>query len=69
MFYGTNIESTLRYGSPSLFGNHTVKFKAQVFNLVKTAGNAHLKSTIQWANRILSNPTHVLNTEYVLMNF
>ena len=38
IFYRATIESSLRYGVTSSFGNLTVKSKTQIFDLVKTEG-------------------------------
>ncbi len=38
IFYRAVIESILRYGMTSWFGNLTVKSKAQISSLVRTAG-------------------------------
>lgn len=79
-FYKATIESILRYGIIVWFGNLTVKMKTQVNNLMRVAGKitgiktlGSLKDifelcTIQQANKILSDSSHVLSVEYELMN-
>ena len=80
IFYRATIETILRYGITSWFGNLTVKSKTQIFNLVKTAGRimgtpAPLnpqelfdQATIMQAKTILSDNSHVLSSEFALLN-
>ncbi len=79
-FYRAAIESIFRYGMTSWFGNLTVKSKAQISSLVRTAGKimgtpAPLnpqelfeQAICRQARSILSDKTHVLYPEYRLMN-
>ena len=79
IFYRATIESVLRYSISSWFGNLTVKFKSQIMSLVKAAGKImgmsipltpqkiFEDSTIRLADKILSDPAHVLNSEYELL--
>lgn len=80
IFYRATIESIIRYGITSWFGNLTVKSKTQIQNLVKMAGKImgfpaplsphHLfeQATVRQAENILSDTTHALTSEYVLLN-
>ena len=80
IFYRASIESILRYGIASWFGNLTVKYKSQIARLAKMAGKIMGMSSppitpqaifeqavIRQARNIVSDPSHVLNQEYVLM--
>ena len=80
IFYRASIESILRYGISSWFGNLTVKYKAQIGKLAKMAGKIMGMSAppitpqaifeqevVRQARNIISDPLHVLNPEYVLM--
>ena len=80
IFYRASIESILRYGISSWFGNLTVKYKAQISRLAKMAGKIMGLSTppmtpqaifeqtvVRQAKNIISDPLHVLNSEYELM--
>ena len=76
IFYRATIESVLRYGITSWFGNLTVKSRAEISSLVRTAGkimgimlplnpqDLFEQATIRQANAILSDSAHVLNCEY-----
>ena len=80
IFYRATIESILRYGITSWFGNLTVKSKTQIFNLVKTVGKIigtpvplnpqelFEQTTIRQAQTILSDSSHPLHSEYSLLN-
>ncbi len=73
------VHPSVRYGVSSWFRNFTVKSKAQILSLVKTAGEimgiqAPLtpqdffeEAPIRWAGSILSDSSHVLHSEYVLL--
>ena len=80
IFYRASIESILRYGITSWFGNLTVKIKSQITRLAVTAGkimgmsgppstlqNIFDQAVIRQARNIISDHAHVLNCEYVLM--
>lgn len=72
IFYRASIESVLRYGITSWFGNLLVKSKTQILNLVKTAGKImgvavphgpqelHKQAVRRQTKSILADPTHVL---------
>ena len=75
-----SIESILRYGVASWFGNLAVIFKSQITRLVKTAGKIMGRSSppsnlqtmfdqevMRLARNIISDPLHVLNSEYKFM--
>jgi len=80
IFYKATIKSILRYGIVVWFGSLTVKLRAQINNLVKVAGKIMGTQTIsslqdifehctlQQANKILLDSSHVLYSEYALMN-
>ena len=80
IFYRAAIESILRYGITSWFGNLSVKSRAEISSLVKTAGkimgitpplnpqDLFEQATIRQANAILTDSSHVLNSEYTLLN-
>lgn len=80
IFFRATTESILRYGITNWFGNLTVKSKTQIFNLVKTAGTImgtpaplnpqdHFdQATISQAKSILSDSSHLLYPEYILLN-
>lgn len=80
IFYKATIESVLRYGIVVWFGSLTVKLRAQINSLVRVAGKIMGTQTIsslnyifdlctiQQANKILLDSSHVLYPEYVLMN-
>ena len=80
IFYRASIESIMRYGITSWFGNLTVKFKSEITRLAKTAGkimgmssppstlqNIFDQAVLRQARNIISDHAHVLNCEYVLM--
>ena len=79
-FYRASIESILRYGISSWFGNLTVVYKSQISRLINTAGKIMGLSTppitpqaiyeqavMRQARNIMSDPLHVLNPEYNLL--
>ena len=79
-FYRASIESILRYGISSWFGNLTVAYKSQIARLVSMAGKIMGMSTppntpksifdqavMRQARNIMSDPLHVLNPEYDLL--
>lgn len=80
IFYSATIESILRYGITSWFGNLTIKSTTQIFYLVKTAGKimgtpAPLnlgelfdQTIIRQAKIIISDNSHVLFSEFKLLN-
>ncbi|XDV36635.1 hypothetical protein PO909_006381 [Leuciscus waleckii] len=80
IFYRATIESILRYGITSWFGNLTVKTKGQIFNLVRTAGKimgtpAPLnpqeffeQAIFNQAKNTVSDNSHVLFPEFDLLN-
>ena len=80
IFYRASIESIVRYGITSWFGNLSVKYKSEVFRLVKTAGKVmgmsappitpqvlFDESAIGQAKKIVSDPSHILHREYRLL--
>ena len=80
IFYRASIESILRYGISSWYGNLTVKYKAQVERVAKMAGKImglssppmtpqaiFEQTVVRQAKNIISDPSHVLNSEYELM--
>ena len=80
IFYRASIESILRYGIASWFGNLTVKYKSQITRLAKMSGKIMGMSSppitlhtifeqavVRQARNIISDPSHVLNPRYVLM--
>ena len=79
-FYRASIESILRYGMSSWFGNLTVVYKSQIARLANIAGKIMGMATppitpqaifeqgvVRQARNILSDPLHVLKPEYDLM--
>ena len=79
LFYRATIESIIRYGITTWFGNLTVRAKAQLQNLVKRAGEimgtqppSSLKEIFEetvrkQGSKIAADPNHVLNMEYELL--
>ena len=80
IFYRASIESILRYGITSWFGNLTVKYKSEILRLAKMAGKImgmsappitpqviFEQATIGQVKKIVSDPSHVLYPEYRLM--
>ena len=80
IFYRASIESILRYGIASWFGNLTVKCKSQISRLANMAGKIMGRSSpptslhtifeqavVRQAQNIISDTSHVLNPEYVIM--
>jgi len=79
IFYRATIESVLRYGITSWFGNLSVKSKTQLFNLVKTAGKImgtapplnpqelFDQATTRQAKNIISDTNHALFLEFELL--
>ena len=79
LFYRATIESIIRYGITTWFGNLTVRPKAQLQNLVKRAGEimgtqppSSLKEIFEetvrkQGSKIAADPNHVLNMEYELL--
>lgn len=79
LFYHAVVESLLRYGISAWFGNLTVQSKAQITRLIQTAMKimgvsqhpslqAIFQQTItRQAQKIISDPTHVLHPEYQLL--
>ena len=80
IFYRATIESVLRFGITNWFGNLTVKSKAQICNLVKTAGkimgyppppapqDIYVQSVIRQANNTRGDPSHVLHSQFEMLN-
>ena len=78
--FRATIESVLRFGITSWFGNLTVKHKAQISNLVKAAGKVigqppppapqdiYDQSVIRQATNIIDDPSHVLHSQFELLN-
>ena len=82
IFYRASVESILRYGITSWFGHLTVTFQSQITRLAKNVreNHGHVQSppitspqgifkqaVIRKSLNITSNPSYVLNQEYVLM--
>lgn len=79
IFYRATIESVLRYGITSWFGNILVKSKTQINNLVKTAGKImgapaplspqelYDQAVGRQTRSLLSDQTHPLYPEYQLL--
>ena len=80
IFYRASIESIVRYGITSWFGNLTVKLKSEILRLVKMAGKImgmstppntpqviFEQATLEQAKKTVSDPSHVLYPEYRLM--
>lgn len=80
IFYRASIESIVRYGITSWFGNLSVKYKSEIFRLVKMAGKImgmsappitpqamFEQSTISQVKKIVSDPSHILHRGYRLM--
>ena len=80
IFYRASIESTVRYGIISWFENLSVKYKSEIFRLVKTAGKImgmsappitpqvlFDQSVIGQAKKMVSDPSHILHREYRLL--
>ena len=80
IFYRATIESVLRYGITSWFGNLTVKHRAEISRLIKNAGKImgvmpplnpqelFEQATISQANAIVADGDHALNGEYFFLN-
>ncbi len=79
IFYRATVESILWYSKTSRFGHLTVKSIAQILGPVKTAGkimgmpppspqDLFKQTAIRLASDILSDTSHVLCSEYVLLN-
>ncbi len=79
LFYQTVLESVIRYGMSAWFGNLTVQLKTKLARLVHTAmkvmgrneyqplQSTYEQSVLQRAQRILTDPTHILHLEYELL--
>ena len=80
IFYRASIESIVRYGITSWFGNLTVKLKSEILRLAKMAGKImgmsgppktpqaiFEQATLEQAKKTVSDPSHVLYPEYRLM--
>ncbi len=79
LFYHAVIESIFRYGISAWFGNLSVHLKAQITRLTQRAmkimgvkqhptPQALFEETVtRQAQKIISDPTHVLHSEYQLL--
>ena len=79
LFYRSVLESLIRYGITAWFGNLSVQLKSKLIRLMHTAwkiigvkNHSSLQSifeqaTLRQANRIISDPSHVLHDEYELL--
>ena len=80
IFYRASIESIIRYGITSWFGNLAVKYKSEVLRLAKMAGKImgmssppvtpqviFEQASLGQAKKIASDPTHILYPEYRLL--
>lgn len=79
LFYRATIESVLRYGITTWFGNLTVKLRTQIQRLTNMAGKIigmplpaspqeiFEETMIRQSLKITSDPSHVLHTEYQMM--
>ena len=79
LFYHAVVESILRYGISAWFGNLSVQLKAQITRLTQRAMKimgvrqhptlqaVFDETIIRQAQKIISDPTHVLHPEYQLL--
>ena len=78
-FYNAVLESLIRYGMAAWFGSLTVQLKSRIMRMVKTAmkvigqkdypslQSIFENSVIKLANRVLTNPNHILHSEYEML--
>ena len=79
LFYRANIESIIRYGITTWFGNLSVKLKSQLQNLIKRAGKIigmqppcplqeiFERTVRKQGLKITCDPNHILHKEFELM--
>ena len=78
LFYQAVLESLIRYGMSSWYGNLTAKLKTKLARLVHTAMKVIGKSSYQTlqsinqqsvaqARRVVNDPSHILHSEYDLL--
>ena len=79
LFYRANMESIIRYGITTWFGNLSVKLKSQLQNLIKRAGKimgmqppCSLQATfertlVMQGSKITRDPNHILHSQFELM--
>ena len=79
MFYRANIESIIRYGITTWFGNLAVKLKTQLQNLVKRAGKIigmeppctlqeiFDSTVLKQGLKVTQDPSHILHNEFILL--
>ena len=78
-FYDAVLGSIIRYGMAAWFGTLSVQLKSRIANMEKTAmkvigrkdspslQSIFEKTVVSLANRVLSDPTHILASEYALL--
>ena len=79
LFYRANMESIIRYGITTWFGNLSVKIKSQLQNLIRRAGKIigvqppcslqelFERTVMKQGSKITRDPTHILHREFELM--
>lgn len=79
VFYQAVLESLIRYGITAWFGNLSVQLKSKLVRLMQTAWkiigvrqypslqSTYEQATLRQANRIVTDPSHVLHAEYQLL--
>ena len=76
VFYQAVVESLIRYGITAWFGNLSIVLRAKLIRLMNTAWKIigvkeypplqviYEQATLRQANKIVSDPSHVLHAEY-----
>ena len=79
LFYQAVLESILRYGMSAWYGNLSVQLKSKIGRLIQSAmkvmgrseklpmQSIYEQSVLRQAEKILSDQTHILHTEYQLL--
>ena len=79
LFYRAALESIIRYGIAAWYGNLTVQSRSQITSLVRTAMKImgvrnhpslqmlYEQSVTRQAQKIVSDPTHILHQEFQLL--
>ena len=79
LFYRAALESIIRYGIAAWYGNLTVQSRSQIAGLVRTAMKImgvrnhpslqmlYEQSVARQAQKIVSDPTHILHHEFQLL--
>ena len=79
LFYRANLESIIRYGITTWFGNLSVKLKSQLQNLIKRAGKImgmqppcslqaiFERTLVMQGSKITRDPNHILHSQFELM--